>query len=172
MGLDVSAFSKLVEAPDAERDEHGDLVDYDNYRDFYFNKDFPGRAEGLKEGMTYKLGEEGSGLSTGYGRYSAWRDELANLAGYTPDASPSDEYEKRFPYFGGANKAGEGPFYEQILFSDCDGTIGPVVSAKLAKDYADFAEKAEAVGGYFWEKYQEWKVAFEVAADGGAVVFH
>jgi len=171
MGLDVSAYSKLVEAPDAERDEDGEPVDYDNYRNFYFNKDFPGRAEGLKEGMTYKLGEEGSGLSTGYGRYSAWRDELAKLAGY-----PAEPYERYgrveqshcMPCWNGA----QGPFAEQINFSDCDGTIGPVVSAKLAKDYADFAEKAEAVGGYFWEKYQEWKVVFEIAANDGAVVFH
>lgn len=43
MGLDVTAYSKLVEAPDAARDEDGDLVDYDNLVDFYENKDFPGR---------------------------------------------------------------------------------------------------------------------------------
>ncbi len=173
MGLDISAYSKLVEAPDAEREPGGELVDYNNYRDFYFNPDFPGRERGLVEGMAYKLGDESHGFRAGsYGGYSAWREELAKLAGYAPETRPSDEYEKRFPHFGSANRAGEGPFYEQILFSDCDGTIGPVVSAKLAKDYAEYAAKAEAVGGHFWDLYQEWQKAFQIAADGGAVSFH
>jgi hypothetical protein len=171
MGLDVTAYSKLVEAPDAERDADGELVDWEGMASFFDNPDFPGRFEGLKEGMAYKIEGECSGLSSGYGTYNGWRDELAKLAGYPSEAYErhgSTQYSHSVPCWNGA----QGPFAEQINFSDCEGTIGPVVSAKLAKDYAEFAERAEVVGGYFWEKYQEWKTAFELAADEGAVNFH
>ena len=171
MGLDVTAYSKLVLAPDAERDEDGDFVDYDNHISFYENKDFPGRIEGLTPKAAYKIEGDCSGLIDFYGRYNAWRDQLAQLAGY-----PVGHYEQYgrqveshcVACWNGA----QGPFAEQINFSDCDGTIGPVVSAKLSKDYAEHAAKAEQIGGHFWEKYQEWKAAFDCAADGGAVRFH
>ncbi|WP_448120514.1 hypothetical protein [Pseudomonas veronii] len=171
MGLDISAYSKLVAAPEAEFDEDGELVDYENFNTFYDNKDFPGRIEGITPKAAYKIEGDCAGLSIGYGRYNAWREELAKLAGYP--AKPYTQYGRTedshcMPCWSGA----QGPFAEQINFSDCEGTIGPVVSAKLAKDYAEFAEKAEAVGGYFWEKYQEFRVAFDLAADNGAVSFH
>lgn len=171
MGLDVTAYSRLVEVPGAERDKDGELVDYDNLVDFYENKDFPGRFEGLKKDVAYKIEGECSGLSTGYGGYSAWREELAKLAGYP--AQMREQYGRQVESHCAACWSGaHGPFAEQINFSDCEGTIGPVVSAKLAKDYAEFAERAESIGGYFWEKYQEWKAAFDLAADNGAVDFH
>lgn len=171
MGLDITAYSKLVEAPDAERDSDGELVDYDNHTTFYSNEAFPGRTQGLTEGMAYRTDGECSGLSTGYGTYNAWREELAKLAGYPVEMR--EQYGRQVESYCAACWGGDqGPFAEQINFSDCEGTIGPVVSAKLAKDYAEFAEKAEAVGGYFWEKYQEWRVAFDLGADSGAVSFH
>lgn len=171
MGLDITAYSKLVLAPDAELDEDGYPVDYDNHETFYENPDFPGRIEGITPKAVYKIEGDCSGLSSGYGSYSAWRDQLAKLAGY--QVGQYKQYGRIaeshcVACWGGA----KGPFAEQINFSDCDGTIGPVVSAKLAKDYAEFAAQAEQVGGHFWEKYQEWKVAFETAADNGAVRFH
>lgn len=172
MGLDISAFSKLVEAPGAERDTDGCLVDYDNFRSFDENPDFPGRLAGIKSDVPYRIDGESTGFRAGsYGGYNVWRNDLAKLAGYplTKYRSHRGEVEG---YDAGAWAAGVGPFFEQIQFTDCDGTIGPVVSAKLAKDYADFATQAEAIGGYFWEKYQEWKEAFDMAADNGAVSFH
>lgn len=171
MGLDITAYSKLVEAPDAERDSDGQLVDYDNFTSFYSNDAFPGRMQGLTEGMAYRTNGECSGLSAGYGSYNAWREELAKLAGYP--AEMREQYGRQVESYCAACWGGaQGPFAEQINFSDCEGTIGPVVSAKLAKDYAEFAEKAETVGGYFWEKYQEWRAAFDLGADNGAVSFH
>lgn len=57
--------------------------------------------------------------------------------------------------------------------SDCEGVIGPEVSAKLVKDFADFDERAKTRGGkYFYALYCDWRKAFEMAADGGAVSFH
>lgn len=121
--------------------------------------------------MAYKTDGECSGLSSGYGTYNGWREELAKLAGYP--VQMREQYGREVESYCTACWGGaQGPFSEQINFSDCEGTIGPVVSAKLAKDYAEFAEKAEAVDGYFWEKYQEWQVAFQLAADNGAVKFH
>lgn len=171
MGLDISAYSKLIEAPDAERDEDGELVEWQGMASFFDNPDFPGRFEGLKEGMVYRIEGNCSSLSSGYGTYNGWREELAKLAGY-----PAEPYERhgraQHSHCVSCWNGATGPFSEQINFSDCEGTIGPLVSAKLSKDYAEFAERAEAVGGYFWEKYQEWKEAFDLAADNGAVNFH
>lgn len=171
MGLDISAHSKLIEVPDAERDEDGKLVRWGELIQFYNNPDFPGRFAGLKEKMAYAIKGDSEGLSCGYRRYIAWREELAKLAGYK--AGKYEHYGQiRESYCLPCWDGAEGPFSEQINFSDCEGTIGPIVCAKLAKDYADFAEKAEAVGGYFWEKYQVWKKCFELGADSGAVKFH
>lgn len=172
MGLDISAYSKLVEAADAARDSAGELMDYDSYCEFCENPDFPGRLDGIKPETAYSFGGESTDFRAGsYGGYNAWRNQLAQLAGY-----PLTKYRffgsDREGYDGGAWAAGQGPFFEQIQFTDCDGTIGPVVSAKLAKDYADHAAKAQQVGGWFWEMYQEWQKGFELAADGGAVRFH
>lgn len=174
MGLDVTGYSKLIERPDAERDEDGELIDYENLEEFYENKDFPGRYEGLKRGMAYEIADDGDAehVGMGYGSYSAWRDELAKLAGY--ESLPYKGYGGRVesshcaPCWRGAL----GPFAEQINFSDCDGTIGPVVAAKLAKDYADFDEKASLCDEYFYERYKLFRRIFELAADGGAVRFH
>jgi hypothetical protein len=67
----------------------------------------------------------------------------------------------------------QGPFSELIHFSDCEGVIGTAVSKKLAADFAAFDEKAKAAGNErYYAKYQEWRKAFEMAANGGAVDFH
>lgn len=53
--------------------------------------------------------------------------------------------------------------------------IGPKTSAKLAMDFAAFQEKADLFDWsdeYYANKYADWRRAFELAADGGAVCFH
>lgn len=171
MGLDISAFSKLVEAPDAKRDEDGFLEDWEQYREFNDDQDFPGRLNGLKPGVAYRLTGENIDFRAGsYSSYNAWRNQLAQLAGYplTKSAGPDGETEG---YDAGAWSSSEGPFFEQIKFTDSDGSIGPIVSAKLANDYAQYSEKAEQVGGIFWVLYEEWQRAFTLASDDGVVVF-
>ena len=172
MGLDITAYRKIEIANGAAVDEDGDPVDYDEHQRFYFNPDFQGREEGLVEGAIYTRGtEEHDFRAGGYGGYNAWREELAKLAGYP--ATPHTRYlvtEDR--HDAGAWEATEGPFWELINFSDCEGVIGPVVSAKLAKDFEEFDERAKVIGDYFYDRYLDWKLAFELAADGGAVVFH
>jgi hypothetical protein len=119
--------------------------------------DYPGRAEGLQEGPhDYAEGWQfiaGSGAS-----YGGWRNQLAILAGY-----PSEEavWENPVP----------GPFVELINFSDNEGWIGPVVAAKLAKDFDDHAAQAAAISPEFHELYRSWQRALALAADGGAIWF-
>jgi hypothetical protein len=85
-----------------------------------------------------------------------------------------------------ADEEAKGPFTELINFSGCEGYIGPVVAAKLAKDFADYQQRAEEYaanqgepdhgsedwsGDEWLEVYNDWRRAFEMAADGGAVIF-
>ena len=69
-------------------------------------------------------------------------------------------------------------FVELIDFSDCEGTIGPIVAAKLAKDFAEHREKAAAYvakqedGDWILRKYTDFQEAFTLAALEGAVRFH
>jgi DNA-binding ferritin-like protein (Dps family) len=46
------------------------------------------------------------------------------------------------------------------------------VAAKLARDFADFDERANAVGDDFYRTYRELKRGIDMAADGGALNFH
>ena len=94
------------------------------------------------------------------------------LAGY-----PLTEYRGHFGKDESAHAAAcwngaTGPFYELINFTDCDGTIGPEVAAKLARDFAEWDERAQVVGGEWYEAYAEWRRCFEFAAHTGAVRFH
>ncbi|ONH50953.1 hypothetical protein SAMN04490182_2046 [Pseudomonas cedrina] len=171
MGLDISAYSKLVLAPDAKRDEDGYLEDWQNFREFNDSDDFPGRLDGIEPGVPYHLSGDNIDFRAGsYSSYNAWRDQLAQMAGYplTKYIGPDGEAEG---YDAGAWAASEGPFFEQIQFTDSDGNIGPIISSKLSKDYAEYAGKAEQIGGNFWLLYQEWQRAFTLAADDGVVIF-
>ncbi len=163
MGLDITAYRRLAPAPDAELDSDGCPKDWKHYVRLRSNSDFPAQAEGITENVVLGFAESVGFRAGSYSDYNAWRDRLADLAGY------------------GSAKAcwssgAEGPFCELINFSDCEGVIGPKVAAKLAKDFADWDERARdyfgGFDGWFIEQYERWRKAFEMAADGGAVDFH
>lgn len=155
MGLDITAYRQLK--PVECGDEGGCLEDHAHV---YGNGDnFPGRDEGVTPGCYMFVGEHAfrAGAYSGYNR---WREQLAELAGYTPEEAWSDAAKGK-------------PFYELVNFSDFEGTIGPVVAMRLAADFAAFQEKADAhEDEYFREKYAEWRKAFEMASDNGAVCLH
>lgn len=163
MGLDVSYYATATLAPDGDPD-----AEWERFSQVYANPHFPGRAEGLKDGAIYEVGGGGDFRAGSYSGYNEWREELAKMAGYPVTATDSS----RHLHSAGAWTADGGPFWELIHFSDCDGVIGPVVSAKLAKDFAEYQAKADEIGGYFAEKYADWRKAFETAAQGGFVDFH
>ena len=183
MVLDITAYRRVTKL-DVIFDEDGEAIDKDTGEpvDYdvraYANHHFPGREEGVDDRAAYKA-EYSMGFRAGsYGGYNAWREDLAKLAGY-----PKTPVDRGFGsvaemHSGGAWGTDHGPFWELISFSDCEGTIGPVVSAKLAKDFAEWDERAkqhdEAAGlnGGLYKRFQEWRQGFEMAADGGLVDFH
>jgi hypothetical protein len=176
MGLDITAYSK-VEKVDVEVDEDNRPLDenvYDNYaRAWATGK--RGQNDQLEDGKFYS-GDEAYGFRAGsYGGYNEWRETLARLAGYplTPyKGFMGESASHAAACWGGAS----GPFSELIDFPDNEGCIGAVTSAKLAKDFADFDERAKYFDGdedgWFYKKYLDWKEAFELAADDGMVQFH
>lgn len=163
MGLDITAYEKvtLIRA-----DEPGVDWDEEDGTDQLYSTHWPERADGLVDGV-YRYGGEVLGFRAGsYSGYNRWREDLAKLLGTTPEKVWSDPK--------------PGPFLELIAFADNEGVIGPVTSAKLARDFAEYAGKAETFaatlplsdGPYWLGKYRSWQRAFEIAAKGGAVKFH
>lgn len=182
MGLDITAYRKLRACEKPAGAETGDH-DYERYFARFDNDHFPGRAEGL-DNEWYEVSdadEDSYGFRAGsYSGYNQWREWLAKLAGYPAVSDP--DHSGRHAHARGAWNANGGAFWELICFADNEGTIGPVVSAKLSRDFAEWDERAkqaaEAVGAdrdeqnWFYHKYQEWRRAFDLAADAGAVDFH
>lgn len=165
MGLDITAYRKLTAVrPRPAGDETG----YDEgliWLPPQHAAQFKGREAGIRLDHWYRdAGPDNVfGFRAGsYSGYNRWREWLAALAGH---GSPETVW--RTPN-------APGPFVELINFSDCEGTIGPVVAAKLAKDFAEWGERAKAndAEGYNYIQYCEWRKAFEMAADHGAVAFH
>jgi hypothetical protein len=174
MGLDITAYRQLAIETDVETDDHGWPVDYDIYwrpgASLGFSEgNWPGRAKGLPgdEDTIFSYGESYGFRAGSYSGYNDWRDWLARVAGW-PNADDAWAHEKDLvPLFTA--------FHELINFADNEGVIGPEVSAKLAKDFADNQAKAQSMDdtdGYYYNRYQCWQRAFEMAADGGAVDFH
>lgn len=162
MGLDITAYRQLKPAPDGVAvDDSGYPDDYKTYVLIrastleYSEEHFPGRSEGVIPGL-FAFDEALPFRAGSYGGYNMWRAQLAELGGITKE--------------GGLDEGK--PFAELVWFSDCEGIIGPIVGAKLLKDFQDHLPQAEARGGYFLESYKNWLKAFELAADGGAVDFH
>lgn len=159
MGLDITAYKKLSVVENPKFDDDGDLVDWESqWRPgasmVWSEKHFPGRGDGIIPETVYSWEEEYDFPAGSYHGYNFWRSKLNDFMG---------------------DKA----FQELINFADNEGVIGPVVSKKLAKDFADYEEQATAYSeslednGKWWiDKYHSWKKAFEMASDGGAVDFH
>lgn len=165
MGLDISVYQNLefVKSRESATDE-----DWDNFISIYAHPDFPDRAGSLRSG--FYNGDCVHRFRAGsYGGYNHWRERLSYLA---LDASPAEVWRDNDSYR-------DRPFFELIEFSDCEGTIGPEVSAKLAGDFAAWEGEARAAwgdgegfDGYDFLKYMEWQKAFDLAALDGAVEFH
>lgn len=173
MGLDITAYSKLKKVPCKFNSDGEPINDKGQDREGVFipyaHSSFPEHHKGLTPKAAYEYGKSFDFRAGSYSGYNAWREQLAALAGYAAKPGFTDAK----PHSETAWDMDSGPFWELINFSDCEGCIGPVVSAKLAKDFADYQAKADAHDDeYFRRKYSEWRKAFEMAADGGAVDFH
>lgn len=168
MGLDISYYAGLIAVRPRNPDEEPDCGQV-----CFWHTHYPERAPEIAEDTIYSYASSGSFCAGSYSGYNRWRDELAQLAGY-PKAPYQDRYDGiQMRFDAGAWAASEGPFWELINFSDCEGTIGASVSAKLAKDFAEYQPKADAHrDDGFRSRYAEWRKAFETAQNAGAVSFH
>lgn len=170
MGLDITAYRKLVPAPNAARDTDGYPKDGKTHflahplSVAFTEENWPGQSAGVVPDMAYTFADSFGFRAGSYGGYNAWRDWLARVAGW---AGAKECWKSKTP--------SERPFAELINFADNEGVIGPSVAAKLAKDFADNEPRAVALdddGLWPIELYRKWRRAFEMAADGGAVDFH
>lgn len=162
MGLDITAYSQLKDTGrpfDWAVDEENALIS-NNHPDFAERcvEFTPGNAFEYKVSYRARIGA--------YSYYGAWREKLAELAGYPPVVG------RPRPYSEGAWAATEGPFWELINFTDCDGVLGTAVCQKLAEDFDAYEVSARRLGDEdFLYTYLQFKAAVEFASDGGAVVF-
>lgn len=163
MGLDITYYRKATPPTEQqaaalqqfpEDDRHDAAYDLGMHH-VYINENFPGRNAGIPP-HEFVAAERAGGFCAGsYSGYNRWRNQLAHLVGRQ---QRSDR---------------PGPFMELTFFSDCEGVIGPVVSAKLAKDFAMYQPFADSHSDeWFRKRYAEWRAAFEAATDGGFVDFH
>jgi len=165
VGLDITAYQGLKE--DADKPMTDDY-DYDTHVRFWSNSDFPKHiGEKLKERTLYTFQHRLGFRAGSYSGYNQWREGLAKLIGTTCGRL----WDNPQP----------GPFVELLNFSDCEGTIGPELCAKLYRDFVDHKDKAEKHEPYgadteanaWWvENYNHWLHAFEMGMQDGAVDFH
>jgi hypothetical protein len=184
MGLDIHAISKtasnFIRARSADREADEKMYEDEDVIHVYAAcPEFEPQLDGYADGF-YRIKGESFGFRAGsYSGYNAWRRHLCRMA---LDEEPEDVWADPEFY---SNQ----PFYELINFSDCEGSIGPKTSGKLARDFAAFADRAEQyvranshgdksgkndeddVGEWFLESFREWQEAFELAADDGFVRF-
>jgi len=177
MGLDITAYSKVVLEKEVEVDEYGSPRDSDKYRVAYVNDDFPGREGSIISRGIYSFDKEFGFRAGGYGYYGGWREMLAKMAGYPATPHTDSHRRERLAHAAACWNGAAGAFSELINFADNEGVLGPEVCAKLANDFAEYEVRAVAFAKAeededFIESYLEWKKAFELAADGGMVDFH
>lgn len=172
MGLDITAYSKVVKEKSVPLDEYGSPVDWIKYHKAFVNKDFPGRAGRIKHGGIYSYADKFSFRAGGYGWYGGWRERLAILAGYPLSLATEGSRGERCHAAACWNGA-VGPFSDLIYFADNQGILGTRVSKKLYADFVAFEDKARADEDEdFLGSYLDWKKAFGMAAYGGMVNFH
>lgn len=125
MGLDITAHSNLRFSDDQD-EENYDLIRIWN------NSHFPDHCE-LEQGNWEETSETNS-HSFRAGSYSGYGQFRKILAMCTLGATSVDVWANEEEY---VNK----PFFELINFSDCEGCIGPRVSAELYQDFVDNRER-------------------------------
>jgi hypothetical protein len=173
MGLDISYYSRIdFYSRKSSDDSNGDVY-------LYPNDSLLDQSEGIKSGEYICEGIQDSFRAGSYSGYSGWRRNLAKMIGWEIEDlwRNVETLVQRNENLNDVLNENDRfsvdiPFVELLHFSDCEGFIGPKTSAKLHEDFLEWDEKAKAVDqGYFYERYQEWTKAFEVASDGGCVVF-
>jgi len=167
MGLDITAYTKLTLVTHLQADLAGKIAEYIDREmallitETSVNSHFPGREAGIDVNALYWFPYKSAFRfrAGAYSRYGEWRRGLAGMVGY------AGSYRQ---------EPNPGPFMELIYFSDCEGIIGPAVSSKLARDFEDNLERAKVFSpsDQWIDCYNNWRKAFNLAADNGVVEFH
>ena len=164
MGLDVSVYERVEHIGAFNEREHDDC---DEVVHLYY-AGFEQRGDGLVEGAYRVSGETEAFRAGSYSGYNRWREQLCDMVcGRKPEAVWSGEVAPL-------------AFGELINFADNEGFIGPKTSAKLANDFETLAGQAEDYarrlgeieGRWFLDRYRDFRNAFRLAANHGAVKFH
>lgn len=167
MALQVTAYTRLVELPDIERDSDGTPTDDTTFYAHpavvaFTERNWAGYTRGIQPGSAYGYAKSYRLKVGTCGHFNQWRRVLTRVI-----ASRSDRW-----------KGKPQPFAELFGFADNDGLIGADVARKLARDFAEWQDEAERFaqewidGDYWLTKYNQWRQVFETAADGGVVEFH
>lgn len=158
MGLDITAYKNLKAVEKPQIDEDGELLNWKSEWKpgasmDWSEKHFPGRGEGVESQSVYTWKDKFEFRAGSYSGYNWWRSRLGEFA--------------------------EGDSFQELTnFADNEGVIGPVVSKKLYKDFTENYERALEFdktlgeGGLWIAQYENWKKAFEMASNNGAVDFH
>lgn len=160
MGLDIVACSRIKFIREVRDDEE---LTFDDDSIWLGGDDFVERQDGLRHGLYDVEGDEFHFRAGSYSGYNNWRSELSLAA---LEVAPEVVW-RDFENFRGK------PFAELICFSDCEGFIGPKTSAKLLEDFKKL--DVRKLGGpwdeYMCDRFEDWQLAFKLAADNGVVVF-
>lgn len=187
MGLDITAYERveLVRERDGQNDDGYDegLV----YLYPFPGQGFEGREGPIRDGLYRSLGNEVRFSAGSYGGYNHWREELARMVGHPsqppgPGQMPHFKGHSQYVWSHAADAAVQAsPFFELINFADNEGVIAGDAARRIRDAFGAWAERAEAFAGemepasmgvYWWDRYQRWRGAFDLAADAGCVAFH
>lgn len=152
MGLDIKAYKNMKKVENAERDafdilESDDLLEIHQDIIDYTEKEFRGRTKGLQSGV-YEYTESDGFRAGGYIGYTLFRQKLEKIVSNSQ-------------------------LYEFLMFSDCEGYIGSVVSKKLVNDFKDLELTAkEELDENDFETFKNFRNAFELASENGCVEFN
>lgn len=182
MGIDIYAYKNIYKTDEPIEYEYGSyVVDKSDEGLIWFDRGVsdafdkmheeiygtrPGYFDGLDDGFYYDYGDygdEASFFSCAYSTYATFRNVLAEYVA--------------------AKGLDEGTFREMILFSDCDGTIGPKVCRKLLADFEanldgfrKFAKETLSKDGWFDAKfavslYNDYLNGLRYGANNGALIY-
>lgn len=170
-GLDVTAYEKLTIVTSPQFDEDGEAVGKNQVE--LAPVEFAERFAGLTAGKVYRYQSSFEFRAGSYSGYNYWRNELAKLAGYKRTPYKSYDGKTELRYDATVWNIKKGPFWELIDFSDAEGVIGPVVCKRVYKDFLQYqVVAAKHPDEYFRSSYEDWKKAFAMCANDGAIVFH
>jgi hypothetical protein len=159
MGLDITAYKNLKIVENPILDEDAQPLNWETEWKpgasmEWSESVFQGRGEGVDSNTVYTWEDSFRFRAGSYSGYNMWRSKLEDFA--TGDQ-----------------------FQELINFADNEGVIGPVDSKKLAKDFIDnelsyiaFIACSGVDEDWYIDKYMDWKNAFIMASENGAVDFH